>query len=291
MHPASQGVVLIREWTWGCGTDERPQFLSPPPASALAREGEGLTARRWSSRSLVAKSPRTDDLPGLALPSLAPIFCCKAPPGHEGGAKPPSILLCMIVVPQRLFWQPAGCFSCPTHSNISPFLSSTSPQIPLSARLRWHLFPNRPSKAVVGLFYFLQGQSSLPTSSQPRPALAPTHAPPALMGLLCRYRPPKAAAGLSSPASSCTSRQQQVTAPRPLGVMLTGPVCPGGPDSGRGTGPIPLPDPAGSEPRASPSPLSVTPCRHQPESLGRLLVAWVSPRVPWRKRMKARSSG
>lgn len=90
-------------------------------------------------------------------------------------------------------------------SSMSSFLSTMTSKIPLSLQLCPRLFPSCSRNTIIGLFYFLQGQSSLSTSSQPNPAPDPTHEPPVLMGLLCGYRPPKAALSLSSQAGSCAA--------------------------------------------------------------------------------------
>lgn len=92
-----------------------------------------------------------------------------------------------------------------SHINISSFLSTMRPKIPLSMQLCLHLFPSCSRNTVIGLFCFLQRQSSLSASSQPYPAPDHTHEPPVLMGLLCGYRLPKAALSLSSQAGSCAA--------------------------------------------------------------------------------------
>lgn len=142
---------------------------------------------------------------GASLFAGVGAWCQRA--GQKEEAKLPQALLCMLTVLQQHFRYAAGHFSCHSSppSSMSSFLSTMTSKIPLSMQLCPRLFPSCSRNTVIGLFYFLQGQSSLSTSSQPNPAPDPTHEPPVLMGLLCGYRPPKAALSLSSQAGSCAA--------------------------------------------------------------------------------------
>lgn len=174
VHPASQGVVLIRERTRGCGTDERPQFLSPPPASAPAQEAEGLTARQQSSCSLVPKSPRTDDLPGLALTSLAPIFRYKPPPGHEGS--PPASCCAWSWCLRVSFGSLQAAFPAPPIAIFPHFSAQRVPKFPCPHDCAGTSFQTVPAKLLLVCFIFYRGNRASPHPPSPVPPwLPPTH--------------------------------------------------------------------------------------------------------------------